>query len=190
MVEHRVRRRRQIAIVGSAWADERALLIAEEIGRLLVDRGLRVVTGGLNGVMEAASRGAKSSTRAGDGDTIGVLPMLDPTAANSWVDIVVPTGMNFARNVVLVAMSDALIAIGGGAGTLSEIALAWQHRLPIVAIDTGDGWSSRLGGERLDHRGEEAIAKASTAEEAVTRIEAMLGAAPPPSHGFTARQPR
>lgn len=185
-----MKRRRQIAVVGGASADEATLSLAAEVGRLLVDRGFRVVTGGLCGVMEAACRGAKASERAGDGDTIGVLPLLDAAAANRWVDITVPTGMNFARNVVLVAMADGVIALGGGAGTLSEIALAWQQRLPIVAIDVGEGWSSRLAGERLDHRGAEAIAKASTAEEAVARLVKLLETAPPPNRGFTEGTPR
>jgi uncharacterized protein (TIGR00725 family) len=183
-------RRKQIAVVGSASADEPTQRLAEEVGRLLVDRGHRVLTGGLEGVMAASARGAKRSVRAGDGDTIGVLPTLDASTANPWVDIVVPTGMNFARNVVLVAMSDALIAIGGGAGTLSEIALAWQHRVPVVALDTGDGWSSRLGGQYLDHRGEAPIAKARTAEEAVARVDELLESAPARNTGFAVGQRR
>lgn len=183
-------RRKQIAVVGSASADEPALRLAEEVGRLLVDRGHRVITGGLEGVMSAAARGARRSARAGGSDTIGVLPTLDASTANPWVDIVVPTGMNFARNVVLVAMSDALIAIGGGAGTLSEIALAWQHRVPVVALDTGEGWSSRLGGQQLDHRGEAPIAKVHTAEEAVSRVDELLESAPARNTGFAVGQRR
>ena len=183
-------RRKQIAVVGSASADEQSQRLAEEVGRLLVDRGHRVVTGGLEGIMAAAARGAKASARAGDGDTIGVLPMLDPTAANPWIDIVVPTGMNFARNVVLVAMADVLVAIGGGAGTLSEMAMAWQHRVPIVALDIGAGWSSRLGGEFLDHRAEAPIAKAHSAEEAVACVGELLARAPARNRGFLAEPPR
>lgn len=183
-------RRKQIAVVGSASADEATLLLAEEVGRLLVDAGHRVVTGGLDGVMAAATRGAKRSIRAGDSDTIGVLPTLDASEANRWVDIVVPTGMNFARNVVLVAMADALIAIGGGAGTLSEIALAWQHRVPIIAFDTGGGWSSRLGGQCLDHRGGAPISSVRSPLEAVSRIEELLSSAPARSTGFMARPAR
>jgi uncharacterized protein (TIGR00725 family) len=183
-------RRKQIAVVGSANADEATLRLAEEMGRLLVDAGHRVITGGLDGVMAAAARGAKGSRRAGGSDTIGVLPSLDASEANPWVDIVVPTGMNFARNVVLVAMSDALIAIGGGAGTLSEIALAWQHRIPIVAFDTGEGWSSRLGGQSLDHRGGAPIASVRSPSEAAAQIEQLLGLAPARNMGFTARQSR
>ncbi|WP_224370304.1 TIGR00725 family protein [Hyalangium versicolor] len=183
-------RRRQIAVVGGASESEQTLKLAEEVGQLLVDHGHRVVTGGLDGVMAAAARGAKSSKRAGDGDTIGVLPMLDASAANPWVDIVVPTGMNFARNVVLVAMADALIAIGGGAGTLSEIALAWQHRVPVVALDVGSGWSTQLGGQFLDHRGEHPIARASSAAEAMEQLEVILASAPARNPGFLARAAR
>ena len=72
---------------------------------------------------------------------IGVLPGLIAADANPFVDVVVPTGMNYARNTILVAMADVVVAVGGGSGTLSEIALAWQHGKPIVTLDLGEGWS-------------------------------------------------
>jgi NAD kinase len=98
---------------------------------------------------------------------IGVLPGLVASEANPFVDLVVPTGMNYARNTILVAMADVVVAVGGGSGTLSEIALAWQHGKPIVALDLGEGWSARLAGERLDHRRDDLLHRAATPEEAV-----------------------
>ncbi len=85
------------------------------------------------------------------GDVIGVLPGLRADDANEFVDIAIPTGMNTARNVVLVNMADVVIAVGGGAGTLSEIALAWQHGKAIIALDMGEGWSAKLAGHRIDN---------------------------------------
>ena len=106
---------------------------------------------------------------------IGVLPGLRAADANPHVDIVVPTGMNFARNTILVAMADVVVAIGGGSGTLSEIALAWQHGKPIVALDLDEGWATRLAGERLDARRDDVVHRAETAAEAVSLAAELAG---------------
>jgi len=145
-------RRSIVSVVGDAGVTPGSphYEAAREIGRLLVDAGLRVMTGGLGGVMEAASRGAHESPAYREGDTIGVLPQKDPQDANQWVDIVIPTGLDYARNA-LVATGDAVVAVGGGAGTLSEIAVAWMHRRLVVALDLA-GWSANLGDKRLDAR--------------------------------------
>jgi hypothetical protein len=91
-----------------------------------------VVTGGLGGAMEAASRGAK----AAGGTTLGILPSADADDANEWVDVAVPTGLGEARNVLLVRAADALIAVAGEFGTLSEIALALKVGKPVVGLAT------------------------------------------------------
>jgi uncharacterized protein (TIGR00725 family) len=148
---------------------------AEQIGQGLIDAGFRVATGGLGGVMEAASRGARQATSWTEGSIIGVLPGLDAARANPWVDLVVPTGMNYARNIILVAMADVVVAVGGGSGTLSEIALAWQHGKPIVALDLGEGWSARLAGQRLDRRRDDRLYRAQSAEEAVRLAVQRVG---------------
>ncbi len=168
-------RRRLIAVVGNARLSETdpRYQLAREVGRLLVDGGARVLTGGLGGVMEAASRGATESARYQAGDTIGLLPGLDPAQANAWVDIALPTGLDHLRNG-LVANADAVIAIGGGAGSLSEMAFAWMRRRPVVALEA-EGWSGDLGGMALDHRrssGDPAgafIFRATAATEAVAQ---------------------
>jgi uncharacterized protein (TIGR00725 family) len=106
---------------------------------------------------------------------IAVLPGLRAEDANPYADIVIPTGMNYARNIILVAMADVVVAIGGGSGTLSEIALAWQHGKPIVALGLGEGWSARLAGERLDARRDDVVHPADTAAEAVMLAVQLAG---------------
>lgn len=176
-------RRPVAAVIGGNSESEAILAAAEAIGRGLVDAGFRVATGGLGGVMMAASRGARTADRWTDGSVIGVLPGLAATEANPYVDIAVTTGMNYARNVILVAMADVVIAVGGGAGTLSEVALAWQHGKPIVTLGQGDGWSARLAGTTLDGRRDDVLHRADTAVDAV-RLAAALINSRESSRGF------
>jgi uncharacterized protein (TIGR00725 family) len=120
----------QISVIGSG-ADYEAL--AEEVGRLIAERGATVVCGGLGEVMEAAARGAKSA----GGTTIGILPGESRSAANRWIDHVVVTGTGHARNLAVAASGDAVIAVGGGFGTLSELAFARILERPIVVLEPG-----------------------------------------------------
>lgn len=105
---------------------------AEEVGWHIAQRGAVLICGGLGGVMEAASRGAKK----GGGTTIGVLPGTDKNAANAYIDIPIVTGLGEARNTIIVRTADALIAVGGRFGTLSEIAFSLAFEKPIVGLDT------------------------------------------------------
>jgi uncharacterized protein (TIGR00725 family) len=145
-------RRPLIAVIGDANLESAApkLKIAENTGRTLVDAGYRVLTGGLGGVMEAACRGARSSLKYRPGDTVAVVPGHDPGDANSFVDIAIASGLDHVRNTV-VAHADAVIAIGGGAGTMSEICFAWIYKRLIVAFRV-DGWSGRVADRRIDDR--------------------------------------
>lgn len=167
-------RRPIVAVIGNAKATPAQCALAEEVGRLLVEHGCRVLTGGLGGVMEAASRGAHSAANRSDGDVIGILPGDDATLANEFVDIAIPSGMGFARNVLIVRTAVALIAVGGGAGTLSEIAHAWQADRIIVAL-TAEGISGELGGRALDDRPRPPILKALSARSAVELVIENLG---------------
>jgi hypothetical protein len=118
----------QVAVIGSGAEWESA---AEEVGRLLAERGCTVVTGGLDEVMAAAHRGAK----AAGGTTIAILPGEERSEANPWADHVVVTGIGHARNLAVAATGDAVIAVGGSYGTLSEIALARRLGRRVVALD-------------------------------------------------------
>ncbi len=171
-------RRPMIAVVGGARAPEEVLAAAEAVGRALVDAGWRIVTGGLGGVMAAASRGGRMAPGWFEGAVIGLLPGIDPVAANPWVDVVIPTGMGHARNVLVVSSAAVVVAIGGGAGTLSEVALAWAHGRAVIGLQIGEGWSHRLVGEVLDDRSNEPIAGASNPAEVVARVRELLAAPP------------
>jgi uncharacterized protein (TIGR00725 family) len=110
------------------------LAAAEQVGRLVARRGAVLVCGGLGGVMEAASRGARQE----GGTAVGILPGLDRSAANEHLDVALATGLGEARNALVVRAADAVIAVGGGYGTLSEIALALKAGKPVVGLDTWD----------------------------------------------------
>ena len=120
----------QISVIGSGSEWEKR---AEEVGRLLAERGCTVVTGGGGEVMAAAARGAK---KAG-GRTIGILPGESPNEANEWIDHTVATGTGHARNLAVAASGNAVIAVGGSWGTLSEIAFARRLGRPTVVLDQG-----------------------------------------------------
>lgn len=141
-----------ISVIGDAVLDQNdeENTLAEEIGKALVDSGFRVQTGGLGGVMEATLKGAKESSKYEFGDTIGILPGNDTSEANDYADIKVATGLDNMRAKQVVD-AYAVIAIGGGAGTLTEMATAWSMYKLIIAWN-GKGWSSKLVNQRIDER--------------------------------------
>jgi uncharacterized protein (TIGR00725 family) len=151
-----------VAVVGPGDADAEVAATAEAVGRELAGRGAVVVCGGLGGAMEAACRGAKQA----GGTTVGILPGGDRREANDHVDVALATGLGEGRNALVVRAADALVAVGGGFGTLSEIALALRAGKAVVGIDT---WELASRGEPVD-----AIERVTTPEEAA---EAALRAA-------------
>ena len=127
-----------IGVIGSALASGKPYDEAMEVGRLAASKGAFVLTGGLGGVMEAACKGAKDA----GGQTIGILPGFDTRDANAYIDIPIVTGLNHARNIIVVRTSDVLIAVGGEYGTLSEIAFALKLGKTVVGLgswELGDG---------------------------------------------------
>jgi len=143
-----IRKRVWISVIGGSAPPEWALEAAYEVGRLIAQRGAILVCGGLGGVMESACRGAKSA----GGVTVGILPTSNRADANPFVDIAIPTGLGVARNLLVVRSGDAVIAVDGAWGTLSEIALAKNIGRTVIG----------LGSFQL-----EGIIPAQTPEEAV-----------------------
>ena len=121
-----------IGVIGESNATKENYANAYEVGKLIGASGAALVCGGLTGVMEAACKGAKEA----GGLTIGILPMLQKRAANPYVDIVIPTGIGYARNVIVVGASDAIIAIGGKYGTLTELGFAFDAGIPVIGLNT------------------------------------------------------
>lgn len=146
---------RAIAVIGRSACSPAEAALAEEVGRLLAERSVTVVCGGLGGVMEAVCRGAASR----GGFTVGILPGNERGAANRWVSLPIVTGVGQARNMAVVRSAQAVIAVGGAYGTLSEIAFALDSGIPVVGINT---W-------RLDevHAASDGVREVSTALEAV-----------------------
>ena len=128
------KKNRFIAVIGGSQPSSPEVKLAEEVGRALARRGAVLVCGGLGGVMEAACRGASSE----GGITVGILPGDNRQAANPYVQIPIVTGIGYARNIAVVKSAQAVIAIGGSYGTLSEIAHASQGGIPVIGLNT---WS-------------------------------------------------
>ena len=156
-------RRTQISVIGGARGEEDLLEQAEEVGRRIADAGAVLVCGGRTGVMEAASRGASEA----GGTVLGVLPTTDPADANPYVTHVIATGIGHARNLAVVGSGDAVIAIGGEWGTLSEIAFARRLERPVIALQS---WPlrSRAGTDL-------GIVEAESADEAVAAALSAAG---------------
>jgi uncharacterized protein (TIGR00725 family) len=121
-----------IAVIGGSETTQENLKIAEEVGSLVAKKGAILITGGLGGVMEAASRGAKES----GGLVIGILPGAEKWTANKYVDIPIVTGIGHARNMIIARTCDCAIAIDGKYGTLSEIAYCLMFNVPVIGINT------------------------------------------------------
>ncbi len=145
-----------ISVIGAGCCDKEIYGLAEETGRLIARNGGTVITGGLGGVMEAASRGAKEA----GGITVGILPGFSKEDANKYVRVPVVTGLSHARNVIVVRSADAVIAVAGEYGTLSEIAIALKLGKPVIGIRTWDNI--------------EGIIRAASPEEAVRKAVELI----------------
>jgi uncharacterized protein (TIGR00725 family) len=144
-----------VAVVGPSAATPAEHGLGERVGRLIAERGAVLVCGGLGGLMEAAAGGCAAAR----GTSIGILPTTDRSEANPYLTVAVATGMGEARNAIVVRTADAVIAIGGEFGTLSEIALALKMGKPVVGLGT---WQLSKRDTRV-----EAFVEASTPEDAV-----------------------
>ena len=140
--------------------------IAYEAGHEIAKSGSVLITGGLGGVMKAASHGAKDA----DGLTVGIIPQDDPSLANEFCDIVIPSGMGLSRDFLNALSADGVVVVGGGSGTLSEICAAYMYKRPIATIKNSGGMASKYSDQYLDHRENVKIVGFDTAKDAVDYI--------------------
>ena len=123
-----------VSVIGGHESDGRTCELAEKVGQIIAEEGAVVVTGGLGGIMEAASRGAKQA----GGQTVGILPGETKEDANAFCDIVITTGMGYSRNTLVAGSADILVAFSGKYGTLSEIGFALNAKKPVYGFSTWD----------------------------------------------------
>ncbi len=170
------KRKLQIGVIGYAGKEEypkekapeqKIYELAEKVGFLLAEREATVVTGGKSGVMESAASGAQRA----NGITVGVTKGNKRFSSNSFTEVEVLTGMaaDGFDEFILVTMCDAFIVIGGGAGTLEEIIIAYRNKKPVVVLEGTGGWSDKVAGTYLDEREKIRIESAATPEEAVRK---------------------
>jgi len=169
-------RRVQILVIGFGkdHCPEIAYQAAYQVGLEVARRGALLISGGLGGVMEAASRGAKD----GGGFVVGIVPQDDKGAANEFCDVVVATGIGFARDFLTAYSADAIIIVGGGAGTMIEVAAAYQKKIPIIALKGTGGMADRLVDTYIDDRKIERILGENTPQRAVETAFALINANP------------
>ncbi|MDW8041935.1 MAG: TIGR00725 family protein [Nitrososphaerota archaeon] len=167
----------QVLVIGynRDTCTERAAELAYRVGRAVATRGAVLVSGGLGGVMEAASKGA---VEAG-GLVLGIIPQKDMKEANPYCNVVVATGMGHLRNFLNVYSSDGVIVVGGGAGTLTELAAAYIEGKPIVAVMGSGGVADEFANRYLDERKSVMIRSAETPEEAVDLLMSLIREKPP-----------
>jgi len=171
-----VPRRRQVLVIGfdKNHCPESAYQAAYLVGLEVARAGAVLISGGLGGVMEASSKGAKE----GGGLVIGIIPQDDKNAANEFCDLVIATGMGFARDFITAYSADAIIVVGGGGGTMIEIAAAYQKNIPIVALKGTGGAADQLVDTYIDDRKIERTLGENTAKKAVETALALIQSNP------------
>ncbi len=145
-----------------------------QLGELLVDMGFSIVNGGKEGFMEAVFKGAHNSAKYTCGRTIAIIPEEDGRFANKYSDIVIPSGQGIGRNLMIVNSADLLIAVGGGAGTLSEIAFAWQQHKYVLCHTEFGGWAANLAGKSLDNTNQKLLIPVKNLDDLKKKIQKVI----------------
>jgi uncharacterized protein (TIGR00725 family) len=148
-------RKKIVSVIGGRQCGKKVERVAHKLGMELAKVDCFLVSGGLGGTMKAVCQGFK----AGGGTTIGITPGYDKREANAFVDLVIPTGLGLARNVLVVTSADVVIALPGGAGTLSEIAYCLQFGIPVISLGS---WNIK------------GVIRAATVDQAVSRAKRIL----------------
>jgi len=161
-------RKRQILVIGNNdnGCTPEVEKLAYDMGSKIAKSNSVLITGGLGGVMRAASRGAHDT----GGLTVGIIPQNDFSLANEFCDIVIPTGIGLMRDFLNALSADGVIVIGGGSGTLSEICAAYMYKKPIIALKNSGGTASKYADGYLDHRKNVKIVGVETPQQAIKYI--------------------
>ena len=169
-----MKRKPQILVIGNNTngCTPKHEQMAYDIGAEVAKSDCTLVTGGLGGIMTAASHGAKDA----NGLTVGIIPQDDSSEANEYCDVVIPTGMGFARDFLNASSADGVIIVGGGSGTLSEVCASYMYKKPMVAIRNMNGSVEQYIDGYLDHRENVKIFGADTPKEAVQKILELITA--------------
>jgi uncharacterized protein (TIGR00725 family) len=167
-------KKRQILVIGhnTNGCTPEHEKVAYDVGVEIAKSGSVLLTGGLGGVMHAASHGAKDT----HGLTIGIIPQSDASEANEYCDVVIPTGMGLTRDFLNALSADGVIIVGGGSGTLSEVCAAYMHKKPMVAIRNLNGPVAQYIDGYIDHRENVKIIGVDNAQEAVSKILELITA--------------
>ena len=165
-------RRPRILVIGynGNHCPEETYALAYQIGREIAKRNGIVITGGLGGVMDATCKGAKEE----GGLTVGIVPQEDDSLASEYADVVIPTGIGYARDFINVYTADVVIVVGGGAGTLVEVSAAYLKSKPIIAMVGSGGVADKVAGTYMDDRKNVKIAEGHTPAEAVEKAFACI----------------
>ena len=168
-------RRPVVAIVGASEpSTDPALTLARTLGARIKRAGLHLACGGRVGVMDAVCEGFQRAE--GPGVAIGILMSSDGSDANPWLDVVLPTGMGVARNALVVQAGDVVLGVDGGAGTLSELAMAWQYGRPVGVLVPAGGWPARLGGAPLDGKRTDVVEALDSIDDCMRWIASRVDA--------------
>lgn len=167
-------KRRQILVIGNneSGCTPELEKLAYDVGAEVAKSGSVLITGGLGGVMKAASHGAHDA----GGLTIGIIPQDNSSYANEFCDIVIPSGLGLSRDFLNALSADGVIIVGGGSGTLSETCAAYMHKKPIAALKNSGGIASKFSDQYLDHRQNVKIVGVETPQEAVKYILSQITA--------------
>lgn len=163
---------KMISVIGTSADEGEPLELARQLGAAIRAEGWGLVCGGRGGVMEAACAGFGSAQ--GPGVSIGILPSANRADANPHVDVVIPTGLGLARNALVVLTGDAVVAIGGGSGTLTEMAYAWQYGRPLIGLVPGGGYGAELAGRAIDHRRRDVVHPAQSVVEVMDHLRTLF----------------
>ena len=164
---------KKIGIIGpnKSMCDQQLYDFGVQLGRQAATNARTFICGGLGGFMEAVCKGVKQSPVTFSGQTIGILPDATTDNANPYIDIAIATGQGIARNIIIVNTADIIIAAGGGAGTLSEIAFAWQQKKTVLCVTLFDGWAKELAGRNLDSRANGLLIPVNSIEEVLRHLD-------------------